>query len=772
MDYEGASASLEKPSDIEKNGAGVVKRWLLEIKLADKRESEWRKKGEKVWDRYRQKQAKRHSFNILWANTETLRPAVYNSLPKPDVRRRFKDADPLGKAVSEVLSRSLEYGLDTTDFDSVIKSCVLDMLLPGRGVARVRYVPSLQQVGVTQDTHVEGNEQHDAGGEALEGDEEELEWEQSPPEHVQWDDFRVLCPAKEWCEVSAIGFRHKMTREGLEDKFGDVGAKVQLNATDDEDVKAMKDESLQETFKTAEVWEIWDKDKKQVLFISEGYKDGPLETIADPLRLQGFFPVPAPLMSVEDSSSLIPVPLYEMYKEQADELDTITARINRLVKGLKFRGIYDATLSELSELMRGEDNDLIPAENVTALLERGGLEKAIWFMPIEQAAMVLKELYVQREQAKQVIYEITGISDILRGSTNANETATAQQIKNQWGSNRLKRMQSEVARFIRDILRIQAEIIGEHFNPETVQTMTGIQLPTMEQKQQALMRAQTSGQPPDPAMVQSPTWEDVIQVLKDDKLRTYKVDVETDSTVAASIEGDMDAMQKLLGGLTSLMQGFGPAVQMGAMPVDALKEIMLAVIRRARLGNAVEDALDKVKQPPPQQQQLQDNSLQVEQIKQQGTQQLEMARQQHEAQLEQARNQMEAEREAQKAQLNAQIEQMKVQAQSQSDAQRLEFDRWKAELDANTKIVVAELSAKTSMDTAALSASAKDETTQINGDGTAKPKAGLSALVEAMNSNMEKLMQSQQDSHAQLVEVMTRPRKAIRGPDGRIAGVQ
>ena len=142
MDAENPTAELETAADLQKSPAGVVKRWLLELKLADKREEAWRKTCEKVWNRYRQKDAKKNSFNILWANTETLKPAVYNSLPKPDVRRRFKDTDPMGKAVAEVLRRSLEYGIDTSEFNAHIKSCVLDMLVPGRGVeCRSRWSP-------------------------------------------------------------------------------------------------------------------------------------------------------------------------------------------------------------------------------------------------------------------------------------------------------------------------------------------------------------------------------------------------------------------------------------------------------------------------------------------------------------------------------------------------------------------------------------------------------------------------------------------------------
>ena len=705
------TGTLERASDIENDSKGIVRRWILELNLADKREKDWRGKADKIWSRYRQNDVKKHSFNILWANTETLRPAVYNSLPQPDVRRRFKDADPLGKAVSETLKRSLEYGLDTSDFDASIKATVLDLLLPGRGVARVRYVPSFIQVGVTQATHDEENETHAEGEEALEGDAEELDWEQAPIEHVQWDDFRIST-GKEWSEVTWIGFRHRLTRDELVEQFGEIGEQVNLDAAEDEDVQAEKDEKVANAFKTAEVWEIWCKEDREVLFICKGHKESPLQILDDPLNLQGFWPIPRPLYAIEDSSSLVPVPMYELYKEQAEELDRVSARINKLVEGLKLRGIYDATLSELSEVMRGQDNELVPAANVTALLERGGLEKAIWFMPIQTAALVLKELYVQREQTKAVIYELTGISDILRGSTNANETATAQQIKNQWGSNRLKRLQSEVSRFIRDLMRIQGEIIAEKFQPETFQGMTGLKYPSAQEKEQAMMQyqqqaavAQQQGQQPPPPPDLPPSWDEIIAIMRDDAQRTFKVDIETDSTVAASIETDMKAMQEVLGGITQLVQGLGPAVQMGAIPVDALKEIVLTVARRAKLGNAVEDALDGIKQPPPQ---AQDNGeqakMQAEQQKAQADMQMKQAEMQQSAQLEQMKMQAQQQAEAQKAQMTMQVEQMKAEQQASIEMQRLEFDKFKAQLEAETKVLVAQISAEAGAKQAQISA--------------------------------------------------------------------
>lgn len=724
MDYE--AGSLEKPEDTGPGKAGIVRRWLLELKLADKREDKWRKKADKVWKRYRQDEIKKHSFNILWSNTEVMRPAIYNTLPKPDVRRRYQDADPIGKACSEVLSRCLVYGMDSTDFDAQVRSVILDVLLPGRGLARVRYVPSFNKLEETDSLYEKENEPPEQ--EVMEGEAEELAWEQAPVEHVKWDDFRISA-GDDWGAITWEAFRHRLNREELEERFGELGAIVPLDATNDQDVEGEKDKDVADTFKTAEVWEIWDKEHKEVIFVAPGYKEEPLLTLPDPLNLTGFFPNPKPIYAIEDSGTMVPVPLFEYYREQADELDTITRRINILVKGLKMRGIYDSTLSELSELMRGEDNDLIPASNVTALLERGGLEKAIWFMPIEQAASVLQILQVQREAAKQVIYEITGISDILRGSTNPNETLGAQQIKAQWGSARLKRMQEDAANFIRDLLRLQSEIIGERFQPETLAQMTGLKFPTGAEKQQAMMQwqqqamqAQMQGQQPPPQPQLPPSWDEITQVLRDDKLRTFKVDVETDSTIAGSLESDMQGLKDVLGTLTQVIQGFVPAVQMGALPVEAMKEILLSVTRRAKMGNAVEDAIDKIQQPPPppQQQQPQDNSLQIKQMELQHSQQVEAAKTQLEQvklqqsqQIEQIKGEQALQLERMKQEFQAQLEQFKQQAESERAVM-------KARTDAETKLQIAGLNAKiaekpaVNMDTGGIASQIQSQSEQSN----------------------------------------------------------
>lgn len=684
---EAQGSTLERADDIGKSPEAIARRWKLELKLADKRESAWRSKVKDIYKTYCPENPAANSFNILWSNTETLRQSVYNSIPSPNVRRRYQDEDKIGKQVSEVLNRALVFSQDTYDFDGVIKGDVLAMLLPGRAVSRVRYVPDIRSIGGEDSTIDDDSQESEAY--------EEIAWEQVITERVQWDDFRISA-GKTWEEVCWIAFRHRFTREDCEEKFGEeIGKAIPLDSVDDDDVKKSKDTG--DLFKTAEVWEIWDKDEKEVVFICPTYPK-PCKTQDDPLKLSGFFPVPRPLYAIENDQSLVPASLYTQYEQQAKELNRISTRINKIIDALKVRGVYDSTLEEIGQLMKSGDNELIPAQNVTALLERGGLDKAIWMMPIDTAAMVLKELYAQRDASKQVIYEITGISDIMRSASDPNETFGAQKIKTQWGTQRLQRMQKEVQRYIRDLIRLKTEIIAEKFQIETLEQMTLLQLPNdaqleqqkqvfIQQHQQAAMQAQQQGKPIPPFQLPPKpiSWEDVKKAMESDAQRTYHIDIETDSTISASQDADMQGMRELLTGVTQFIQGVGPAVQQGAFPIEAVKEIVLAITRRARMGSAVEDALEKIQAPKPQQ----DPAA----AKAQADAQAQQAQQQHEVQLEQFKAQIadqqhqrelaaNAQAEQQSANLEAQLQAHAQQVQAQQNAHQNQLEAQRAQLQA------------------------------------------------------------------------------------------
>ena len=614
-----------------------VQSWLQELDAARKRVKDYRKDGARVVKLYEGGKASESPFNILYSNTETLAPALYNNVPRPVVQRRFKDDDPLGKVASDVARRSLEFLIDNelgdyTPFDDLMTQAVLEALVPGEGVTWFKYDASIVEQPEPNNP-TEGQEAQTGEGEveAQQGEIhaeplEQVEYETVCGECVPWDRF-LHGYAKQWKDVPWVAREHFMTREELVKNFGEeIGHRIPLNISgkahaqssdygDDDTEKVLDAEGVD----LGHVFEIWDKETRMVRFLAPSYPAGFVKEVEDPLQLSGFFPMSRPLVLFPKISSLVPVPLYTMYEEQAKELNRITVRINKIVQALKVRGFYDSTIEGLDKVLAADDNVLIPAENVAAMQQGQTLEKAIWLMPLEKLVAVLQQLYVQRQQVKQVIYEITGISDILRGASVASETATAQNIKNQWGTLRLKKMQKQVARYVRDCLRIMGEIAMTKFSQQTLAQMTGLQFPTAQQKQQAQavlqqmqaqaqqpqMPGQPPAQPPAPppqliAAAQLPSWEEIMGLLANDLQRNYRIDVETNSTVDAEATEDKANMGEFLNAIAQFMNGAAPLVQQGVLPFDAAKSILLAVTRRYRFGPEVEDDLKKMQPPQPQ----------------------------------------------------------------------------------------------------------------------------------------------------------------------------
>ena len=545
---------------------------MHELKIAERRDEKWRNEASKIEKRYRNDHAdlpaKSKTFNILWANTETLRPALYSNTAKPDVRRRFGAGDAAARGGSMIIERAIEAMLDNSEFDVAMENAVQDMLLTGRGVARIHYRPTMEmqevRMGLTEvnsDTEPftrfadENGEERlpsfDNEGAFFMSEEETVSSEKVEIEFIPWDRIR-FGPARQWSEVQWIAFESIQTRQDMVDNFGEKGKSAPMTV-----LPEGYDEDLPEdVVKRCRVWEIWDKRERKVIFISEGATE-PMMEKDDPLNLKDFFPIPRPLYSVETDRTMLPVPEFTLYRDQADELDDITARINHLVNMLKVRGVYDAANEELGNIFKTTEGTMIPAHNWQAFAERGGFRGTIDFVPLESTAQVLVGLYQERTRLIQSIYELTGISDIQRGSSDPRETRGAQMLKAQFSSLRLQPRQKKVQRFVRDLFRLMAEVIGEVFSPETMTKITGIQVTP-----------------------------EMLDVLRDDD--SYQIDVETDSTVIADDAADKQAVSEYLNAVGQFMQ----LALAGGIPQEVAQKILLWASRRFKVSREVEALLE------------------------------------------------------------------------------------------------------------------------------------------------------------------------------------
>lgn len=661
---------------------GIYKAWMLRIEDALKREKNYRKLAAKCVDIYEAKNPDQIPFNILYSNTEVLAPSVYNARPIPVVTRRFKDPDPVGKAAAEVSTRLLKFLIeaeseDCDSYDELTSAAVLDTLVTNRGLTRFKY--------------------EDGGdySEAVYG------------ESVRWDKM-FHGYARTWKKVPWLGFEWDMTKEEMQKNFPEVSEKIDFSKLvepqDDNENRTAETKDQLTGVKLAKVYEIWDKQSRKVMFFSQAYKEGPLKAVDDPLELANFFPVAKPLNFMRKITTLTPTPLYEQYKSQAAELNELTRRLKAMIRALKVRGFYNSTVEGIEKVLESEDNTLVPVEN-PSMPDGTGVDKMIWIMPVDMLANTALALHQQREQVKRVIYEITGISDILRGASQASETATAQQIKNQWGSLRLKKLQKEVQRFCRDNLRIMLEIAVTKFDIETIAQMTGLPFLTEQVKQQitqqqqmVMQSAQQAGTQPEPLpdaiqkALQMPTWEEIMTLLQNDKLRGYKVDIETNSTIDAEASQDKQDIAELLNALSQFLNGIAPLMEKGVMPFDIAKSMLLTISRRYTFGSELEDSLQSMKAPPPPEEKPDPNEqmkIEAEKVKMQAeTQKAQQEMQLSQQEFEQRKQLMAME--MQVAQQELAIKQaelaiqsaglkLKAELQAQTHAQKMEAAKQKSQ---------------------------------------------------------------------------------------------
>jgi len=758
--------------------------WYNCIAQYERTFKEWEGRADKIVKRYRDESRSRNNpnakFNILWSNVQTITPAVFARLPRPDVSRRFRDNDPIGRVASMMLERALEFEIEHYgDYASAMKQAVQDRLLGGRGTAWVRYEPHIVgQMGgeangapldgfqVTEDT----DEAKTEGGIYYEN-EESIEYECAPVDYVYWRDFGMTV-ARTWEEVTAVWRKVYMERPALVERFGEeLGGRIPLDTKPD--TSKSFNEKMTEGSREALIYEIWDKSSGQVIWLSKSMGKI-LDTRDDPLQLENFWPCPKPMFSTLTTDSLIPVPDFVLYQDQARQLDTLADRIDGFIHALKVRGVYDAAEPSLARLFtEGENNALLPVKNYAAFSEKGGLQGAINLVDIRPIAEGLNMAYQAMEQVKGQIYEIMGIADIQRGQTDPNETLGAQIIKSNNASGRLKTMQHEVVNFATTLLQIKAQIICQHFTDDTIVKISGaMQL-----------------SPQDQALIPQ-----ALMLLKDEPAKNFRIEVTTDSMIYQDEQQEKQDRMEFLQAMGGFLSQAIPAAQATPEITPLMMEMLKFGVTAFKAGKGLEGLIDETadkfrqqaqqmasqpKPPSPEQQKMQ-MQMQIEQAKMQAEQQ----KLQMQQQIEQAKIQGEIELEKAKQEFQAQENQLKFQLEDQRNRQQMqmemELEQTKMDTNNNKELLLAYLNN-----------AAKIETTRIS-SGLDTGEAAYADNVQMANILQDQLGYSDMKNHplqpaienmynsnqqlaqmlSMLMEKLSQPKTVIRGPDGKIAGVQ
>ncbi|HCU58619.1 MAG TPA: hypothetical protein DIC64_01420, partial [Alphaproteobacteria bacterium] len=395
----------------------TVKNWIKKIETAEKKYADYYNLIKEIRSYYRNERS-RNKQNIFWATIETLKPFLYFKQPKPYIEQKENIDSNISTLACTILERALEWDLEKFDFDSVMKYVRNDFLLLGFGAAYERYVPTFKRC-------VFGQNEEKTTLEILE--DEKVETVYINPEDFIADSDKVGV----WEDCSWFARKIYMTLQEIENQFGKDVAALFESKEDEKNTKS------------ALIYELWDKTSKRVLYIAKEYDKGFLKVLNKMPDVSGFFAMPKPLFAGLTNDGLVPVPDYEQLKPMLDELSGITTRMQLTMQAIKVSGAYDGSFPELANILN-KDVSLVALSDFDRLKENGGLKGIIDFAPIEQYVNALQVLAQRRQDVMAQIYEITGVSDIMRGTSDKSETATAVIKKTNFGTLRNQDRQNDM----------------------------------------------------------------------------------------------------------------------------------------------------------------------------------------------------------------------------------------------------------------------------------------------------------------------------------------
>jgi len=541
-------------------------------------------------------------FQMFWANQEVLAPSIYAKPPVPAVTPKFNDRRPVYQAASEVAERCAHVAFDLAGINELMLLVRDDLSMISRGVAWCRY---------------------DSGDDNAYGHEKVC------IDFKHRKDF-LHSISRNWREVTWVAAASYLTRAQARKRFRKFSGDEYQNADYrvDKDSKAVGGADKRER---AKFWEIWSKGDRRVVWVAQGCEN--ILDEDDPhLDLREFFPCPKPAYGTTQRGSLVPVPDVMQYRDQLDEINQLTAKIHALSENLEVRGFYPAGGAELADAIQAAvsistpGRVLVPIANWASF---GGTKEIIVWMPIDVIAQTIQGLVALRKEIIQDIYQIMGLSDIMRGATDPNETLGAQQLKTQYGSTRIRDKQQEMVRIARDLVEIALEIITEKFKPETIIAMSQTQLPTREmqaiafgqqqeqlkaqlaQMQQQLQNPQLQQQPDAMQQLQvqmqqtmtagmqelqkireKPTIEQVLKFLGDNRAKSFVLDIETDSTIMADENAEKQRRGEFVGVLAQLLPQLAQMITAEPRTAEFCGELLKFATAPFRAGRSLDGAID------------------------------------------------------------------------------------------------------------------------------------------------------------------------------------
>lgn len=559
----------------------------------------------------RSNQSRRRIHYPLWYSTFRIRkPLIYGRTPVIIGKDTAYGDDPIGRTAAILIERLGKGIIQSFSFDDTMSAIRDDMLatdaaLGGRAYYEATFrkekIKEYFQQVETQDggqviVDQQGNQvtdisslmQDEQGIYRMSEQEQDVEYERVYFKHTLNSDVYIDPYATKWEDVQAMAWATDYSERDFKKTYGE------------EALRTIPETGLKYTEgkrKVIRVYEYWDYTDRDIVWFAEGGVDflpkpnsHELSEIPegedrnrqdDIYGLEDFFPCPEPLVFNAPTDNFYPVTEYYQLSDLIREIHDIASKMFIITKAIRPRLVYDSSIEGIQKLINEASiADAIGITNLSqSLVTAGGnLANAMQYMPIEPMVQSLLN-YIQIFQTKlDQFAQLSGTSDLLQGKTdNVERTYGEQQMKAKYALNQIEPMQRGFQNYCKETIELLCEMAIKNFSDETL--IEYIVPKTLDREDQE-------------------RYEQAIKMLKEDKKRRFRIDIETDSTIALNEEFDKAARLEVTNAVTKIIDYSSQVMERpnGLMLVPTLLKSASYLVQGYRQGKQfVDDIHNSIK---------------------------------------------------------------------------------------------------------------------------------------------------------------------------------